>query len=113
MARTKIADVTDDERNEIRRVYERRTALTELLLTLDSPDLSSSDREALQTSIEEDLARTQDRFEGWWLAVGAKYRLERADHCTWMIDFDTKELWLEPPTGQTCAACRPDGSDRG
>lgn len=105
MPRQMLGRVSDGERDDIRRIHERRTALQELLLTLDSPDLSPAQRQVLQTGIEEDLARTTARFEGWWQTVGVKYHLDRAGHGGWMLDFETQEIWHEPSTGQDCPGC--------
>jgi CXXX repeat modification system protein len=109
MPRTRIGEVTGGERDEILRLHERRTALKELFLTLNSPYLSSEERDALEKGIVEDLARTNALFDGWWRAIGAKYQLERGRHGQTVIDFQTRELWHEPsPEGQSCEACAPN-----
>lgn len=112
MPRTRIGQVSDDERDEIRRLHERRTGLYELLLTVDSPDLSPEEQEALRTSIDEDLVRTNARFEGWWQRAGGKYNLEGAGHGRWMLNFETNELWHEPADlGHAYSECAPEGCD--
>ncbi len=108
MPRTRIGQVTDAERDEILMLNERRNGLKELLLTLDSPDLSRAEREVLERRIAEDSTRTDALFDGWWRRMATKYDLSVAEHGKWAIDFPTKELWHEPSTSQSCPMCTSD-----
>lgn len=99
-----IAFVSQSERSQISRIYERRTALTELLLTLDSPDLPF-ERDALERRIREDLTRTNARFESWWKNVIKRYDLRSSEHGKWMIDFETRELTFVPTVERSCPSC--------
>lgn len=96
----RVGEVTDTERDEILRLHERRNALKELFLTLNSPYLSEEERSALREGIVEDLARTSSLYEDWWREIGAKYHLKPRERGGWMIDFQSKELSF-------CASMKP------
>lgn len=108
MPQVSVGVVTHDERNAILRIHERRTALDELLLTLDSPYLSSAERDALRTDIESDRVRTDALFEGWWRDIARDHHLESTEHGRWAIDFESRELSFEPAGVQSCQSCCSD-----
>lgn len=111
MQPSSFGPVSNAERQEILRLHERRTALEELLLTLDSPDLSVEQRVELESDIHQDLERTTALFENWWRTIDAKYRLPSAGPGRWFVDFESRLLRHEPravtETGD-CPSCNPN-----
>jgi CXXX repeat modification system protein len=105
----RVLEVTESERDEILRLHERRTALNELVLTLNSPHLSAEERGALQNGLVEDLARTISLYERWWREIRSRYGLESTAHGLWAIDFQTREISFEPSERPSCGAAVCDG----
>jgi CXXX repeat modification system protein len=102
MQRERVGEVTDIERDEIRKIYERKTALKELFLTLESPCLSEEERTRLQEGLVQDLGKTNSLYEIWWEKIRTKYCLERHEHGQWIIDFQTRELSFQLSEGHSC-----------
>lgn len=91
MAKTSVGQVTPAERDEIRRLFERRNGLNELakILTADNTELY----ERLIT----DMGETGTKFQQWWDSMAAQYNWESAPDGHWEINFDTCEIYLITP----------------
>lgn len=87
----KVGQVTPEERDTIRKLYERRNGLTELakILTADNSDLY----EKMVT----DLGATISEFQAWWDNTSAKYRWESCQGGNWQINFETCDIYLVEP----------------
>lgn len=83
-----ISRVTEEEKNEIQALFERRNGLNELsqILTVEN--------EALYEKLVKDLGETGAKFQGWWDRMGEKYNWESAEGGNWEIDFDTCNIYL-------------------
>lgn len=83
-----IGRVTEDERNEIQMLFERRNGLNELahILTVDNKELYEK--------LVKDLGETGTKFQDWWKRMGTKYNWESVDGGNWEIDFETCEIYL-------------------
>lgn len=89
MTRLKVVGkVTDEEKNEIQQIFERRNGLNELakILTVDNTELYDK--------LVRDLGETGTRFQTWWDRMGAKYQWEGIEGGNWEINFDTCEIYL-------------------
>lgn len=89
MTRLKVVGkVTDEEKNEIQQIFERRNGLNELakILTVDNTELYEK--------LVRDLGETGTRFQAWWDRMGAKYQWEGTEGGNWEINFDTCEIYL-------------------
>ena len=85
----KIIDrVTEEEKNEIQALFERRNGLNELsqILTVEN--------EALCEKLVKDLGETGAKFQNWWNRMGEKYNWESIEGGNWEIDFDTCNIYL-------------------
>lgn len=85
----KIIDrVTEEEKNEIQALFERRNGLNELsqILTVEN--------EALYEKLVKDLGETGAKFQNWWNRMGEKYNWESIEGGNWEIDFDTCNIYL-------------------
>ena len=83
-----IGRVTEEEKNEIQALFERRNALNELsqILTVEN--------EALYEKLVKDLGETGAKFQNWWNRMGEKYNWESAEGGNWEINFETCEIYL-------------------
>lgn len=89
--RTKVGQVTNEEKLEIQRLFERRNGLSELAKIL------SVDNAALYEKLVKDLGETQSKFQGWWDRMVEKYQWPSVDGGNWEIDFETNEITLVSP----------------
>lgn len=78
-----ISRVTEEEKNEIQALFERRNGLNELsqILTIEN--------EALYEKLVKDLGETGAKFQDWWDRMGEKYNWESAEDGNWEINFET------------------------
>ena len=83
-----IGRVTEEEKNEIQALFERRNGLNELsqILTIEN--------EALYEKLVKDLGETGAKFQDWWDRMGEKYNWESAEDGNWEINFETCEIYL-------------------
>lgn len=83
-----ISRVTEEEKNEIQALFERRNGLNELsqILTIEN--------EALYEKLVKDLGETGAKFQDWWNRMGEKYNLESVEGGNWEINFETCEIYL-------------------
>lgn len=95
MLKEKVGKVTEDEKKAILRLYERKSALKELYLTLTSPHLTEEERKTLYEMIVDDLEEAISQYENWWREMPAKYNWKSIECGCWTIDFETNEIYLE------------------
>ena len=86
-----VGRVTETERDDIQKLFERRNGLNELakILTADNADLYER--------MVKDLGETASRFQQWWDSNAAKYGWESAENGNWEINFQTCEIFLVTP----------------
>ena len=83
-----VGRVTEEEKNEIQRLFERRNGLNELAKIL------SADNVELYERLVKDLGETGTKFQQWWDEMSAKYQWEAAENGSWEINFQTNEILL-------------------
>lgn len=83
-----VGKVTEEEKNEILGLYERRNGLAELAKVLDAGN------EVLYEKLVKDMGETATRFQGWWNRMAYKYHWEHSVNGKWEIDFSTNEIYL-------------------
>ena len=91
MNRKIVGKVTEEEKREIQRLYERKNGLKELaaLLTPENPELYEK--------LVADIGNTHSRFQSWWNTMSNKYQWESIEGGNWEIDFDTCTIYLTEP----------------
>lgn len=87
----KVGSVSEEERNEIQALFERRNGLNELAKVL------TPDNAELYEKLVADLGKTSTEFQNWWSRMSAKYGWEGAEDGHWEIDFATCEITLVTP----------------
>ena len=86
-----IGSVTEQEKNEIQSLFERRNGLNELAMIL------TADNEALYEKLVKDLGETGMKFQNWWDRMAAKYQWESVEGGNWEINFETCKIMLVYP----------------
>ena len=86
--REKVGTVTEAERDEIRRLYERINGLKELTKVI------SPDNNELYEKLVTDMGTSVTRFQEWWNTKSDKYHWESSEEGSWEIDFNTCEIYL-------------------
>lgn len=88
MERKVVGQVLPEERDEIKRLFERRNGLEELT------KIVTADNAELYEKVIMDLGKTKVDFQSWWNRMSTKYHWERVEGANWEIDFDTCEITL-------------------
>lgn len=83
-----VGKVTEEERNEIQALFERRNGLQELAKILKPED------SILYEKLVKDLGETGRKFQDWWDSMAKKYHWESTPNGNWSINFDTCEITL-------------------
>ncbi|GFZ33070.1 hypothetical protein CSC2_35960 [Clostridium zeae] len=94
MFKEKVGYVTDEEKKEILRLYERRIALNELLPALTNMSLPEEEVEHVYEKIIHDVVKTKEQFDNWWADTAKKYQWKSVENGNWTINFDTNEIIL-------------------
>lgn len=83
-----VGQVTQEEKNEIQTLFERRNGLNELakIVTADNADLYEK--------LVKDLGETSTKFQSWWDRMARKYEWESVEGGNWEINFETCEIFL-------------------
>lgn len=86
-----VGKVTEDERDKIQKLFERRNGLYELakILTPENSDLYEK--------LINDLGETSVKFQSWWDSMASKYNWEAAEDGHWEIDFNKCIIYLITP----------------
>lgn len=83
-----VGCVSEQERDEIRKLFERKNGLSELAKII------TADNNELYERIVMDLGETSVRFQNWWNDMSQKYNWESKENFMWEINFDTCEIFL-------------------
>lgn len=93
-ARKPVGSVTPEERDEIKRLFERRNGLKELFQTLVSMPKEELEGSHLYDKLVADMSKTTTEFETWWSRTSAKYNWKNERGHSWRIDFDTCAIFI-------------------
>lgn len=92
--RKRVGEVTAEERDEIRMLFERKNALLELFKTLAE---AGSVNDAIYERVVADLGKVTTRFNEWWSAKSTQYQWENIPGWQWNIDFNDCSIYLAKP----------------
>lgn len=82
-----VGKVTEEEKNVILALFERRNGLTELAKVVTKSD-------EIYERLIADMGATSTKFQQWWDNMSAKYQWESTPNGHWEINFDTCEIFL-------------------
>lgn len=88
MEKKKVGIVTEEERDEIQKLFRRHSGLADLA------KIVTADNVELYEKVVNDLGNTNSKFQDWWNKKGEKYHWESAENGRWQINFDTREIFL-------------------
>ena len=86
--KTKVGTVTTDERDEIKRLFERRNGLNELAKVL------TPDKGEIYERLIIDMGETSTKFQQWWDNMYQKYCWRSSENGNWEIDFESCDIYL-------------------
>ena len=82
-----VGKVTNEEKEIILSLFERRNALTELAKIITADD-------AIYEKMISDITSTNAKFQQWWDNMAEKYQWESTKNGHWEINFETNEISL-------------------
>ena len=82
-----VGQVTEEEKNEILSLFERRNGLSELAKIVKNDD-------TIYEKMVTDMGTTATKFQKWWDNAAAKYQWEGSENGHWEINFETNEIYL-------------------
>lgn len=85
-----VGQVTEEEKNVILQLFERRNGLNELAQIVKEDD-------SLYERLVTDMGQTATKFQAWWDTTARKYNWESHPNGNWEIDFNTNEIFLNIP----------------
>ena len=83
-----VGKVTEEERDEIQTLFERRNGLNELAKIL------TADNVELYEKLVKDMGETGTKFQQWWDKMAQKYQWESIQGGQWSIDFTSCNIYL-------------------
>jgi len=83
----KVGQVTEEEKQEILSLFERKNGLTELAKIVKTDD-------TLYEKLVADMGATSIKFQNWWDTRAKTYQWESAENGNWEIDFNTNDIYL-------------------
>lgn len=84
-----IGKVTEEEKNEIMKLFEQKSALKSLAITLAENKIPPDNR--LHERLIKDLGEVEVKYQNWWDRMAKKYAWEGSE---WNINFNTCEIFL-------------------
>jgi CXXX repeat modification system protein len=90
----KVGVLTENEKNEILGLFQRRAALNELMLTLRNQPMSENHNDALYEKLVNDLGKTMHSYDNWFGKASKLYNWKSSDNGHWSINFETNEVFL-------------------
>lgn len=94
MDREVVGIVTEEEKNEILVLFERKLGIEELTFTLESDLLSTDEKDNMQQKMIAELGRVKINLQAWWNRMYEKYKWKSVEGYRWNIDFETYEIYL-------------------
>lgn len=83
-----VGQVTEEEKKEIQKLFERRNGLNELA------KIVTTDNTGLYEKLVKDLGDTGTKFQSWWDRMAQKYQWEATLNGNWEINFETCDIYL-------------------
>lgn len=83
-----VGIVTEQERDQIQALFERRNGLAELAKIL------TTDNTELYERLVKDFGENTTKFQNWWNEMSTKYQWESIENGSWEIDFNSCKIYL-------------------
>ena len=99
-----IGSVTDEEKDQIESLYERKNGLVELMYSLNQNTLLSEEsKSSIYDKLASDMGKNEVAFDKWWSDMQEKYHWISPEGYSYFIDFLTNEIMLVKNEGKSCA----------
>ncbi len=99
-----IGSVTDEEKEQIESLYERKNGLVELMYSLNQNTLLSEEaKSSIYDKLVLDMGKTEVSFDKWWSDMQQKYQWISPEGYSYFIDFHTNEIMLDKNEEKSCA----------
>ena len=85
--KTKVGEVSEEEKKEILTLFERKNGLAELAKIVKDDDV-------LYEKLVTDMGATSTKFQAWWDTMSKKYQWKLKEGGNWEIDFETNTIYL-------------------
>lgn len=89
MIRELIETISENDKKELIKIYERISSLEELII-----DVSKEKEEGLYSQIYNDLEKSNASINEWWTNIAHKYNLKFDEKGKWELNFETNEVFL-------------------
>ena len=83
-----VGKVTEQERDQIKALFERKNGLTELFKSIDAQN------EVLYNKVVTDMGKTSAEFQNWWDNMAQQYGWEGDSQSSWEIDFNDCSIYF-------------------
>ncbi|MDJ0764512.1 MAG: CXXX repeat peptide maturase [Myxococcota bacterium] len=90
-----VGEVTPEERDQVKKLYIRKTGLVEVVSTLSRLDDPAVLNGPLYERVIRDVGETQIAFQTWWDNIAQKYNWKKDSNKQWRIEFETCRIYLE------------------
>ncbi len=94
MTKELVGTVTEEEKNELLILFERKIGIDELAATLENDLLSTEKKEIMQDKMISELGKVTLNLQAWWDKMYEKYKWKSIEGYVWNIDFETCEIFL-------------------
>lgn len=84
-----VGQVTQEEKETIKGLFERKNGLIELSKIL------MPDNEILYEKLVNDMGTTSIKFQNWWDEMSGKYGWKAKDGYSWEIDFNNCNIYMK------------------
>lgn len=84
-----VGKITEEEKQAIQELFERKNGLAELLKIL------TPENDLLYEKLIRDMGSTATRFQQWWDNMYEKYQWQKSENGHWKVNFVTNEIILD------------------
>ena len=99
-----IGSVTEEEKEQIEALYERKNGLAELLYSLNQNTLLNEEvKNTIYDRLVSDMGKTDIAFNKWWDDMQQKYQWISLEGYSYIIDFQTNDIMLVKNKDISCA----------
>lgn len=88
-----VGTVNEEEKEEIKMLYERKLALNDLIKLLSNQPIEEMNKSMYERLIN-DNGSTLRAFQTWWGSKSKKYKWKSVENGQWQINFETNEIFL-------------------
>ncbi len=90
-----IGTVTEEERNDMRELYEKKMGLDDLPRSLESVVLSQETKKIIYEKIMIESQKIKTDAQAWLNKMYEKYHWKKEEVKDWHVNFETGELFFD------------------